>query len=202
MPNSMPCCDGLAHQRIGLLTSISCPSTPWMAARFFVPCCGSALGRARSLMVATVIGFVWQWSVFSFLRCARIGLVRRSGGISSAELLERPAARSLPSASGEVAASGWLRLSPLQHRATRGRLLEVRPMRPTLRHFSNPGCLSALWRPVCRHPMFGLWRTTSSQRMDCSRRCSREVVTAVPLFPCLRLVDLRWADVWRHFSRQ
>ncbi len=47
--------------------STSCPSTRWMAAKFCVPCSGIVMGRARSLMVATILGLL---GVFGFIALA------------------------------------------------------------------------------------------------------------------------------------
>ena len=121
-------------------------------------------------------------------RCSRLfrpgGLravyvVRRHGRFSAVELLERPATCPRPPAPGKIAAPRWLCLSPLQHRATCGRLLEVWTVWPAFRYLPDSGCLSALRRPLCGHPLSGLRWAPTPERMDRSRRRNYETLSAI-----------------------
>ena len=71
-------------------------------------------------------------------------LVGRDRRLHADELLGRPATRARSLASRKAAAPRWLRLPNLQHGAAGGRILEVRTVRPGLRHVPNPRSLSPL----------------------------------------------------------
>ncbi len=109
------------------------------------------MGRARSLMVATVLGFVgaagfvclalWMHSSWSLL-IAGYMLLNCWGGLQSARVLLR---------NGKAAAARGVCLSELPVSAPRGRALEMRAMRPGFRHVRHRDCLSALRRSISEH---------------------------------------------------
>jgi Zn-dependent protease len=136
MPNFHQLLRTIAFINLSLLIFNLLPIYPLDGGQILRSLLWFVLGRARSLLVATV---------------------------NVDELLERPATRAVPLALGKIAASRWLRLSPLQDRATCGRLLEVRPVRSAFRHLPNPGRLPPLRSPICREQVFGLRRTSCSE---------------------------------------
>ena len=96
-------------------------------------------GRARSLMIATIIGFVGVAGL-SFCRIAvPLGSKssiwhRHPGRVHPAELLGRSDAGARPGERGQCAAPRRFCLSGLQNRAAAGRVLALRQMPEAVRH--------------------------------------------------------------------
>ena len=101
-------------------------------------CLWFVMGRARSLMVATILGFVGIAAFIGLAFWSRDLLARSNRRFHAHELLERTAARASPVALREVAAPRWLYLSGMQEPVRRSATYwKCGKLRPGLRYFSD-----------------------------------------------------------------
>ena len=108
------------------------------------------LGRARSLMVATILGFI---GIVAFIGLAFWAHDVWLGAIAVfmlIELLGRIAARAGAVTFRKVAAPGGICLPGMQNLAADRRILEVRPVWAGIRYFPDAGCLPQLRDAVLR----------------------------------------------------
>ncbi len=124
------------------------------------------LGRARSLMVATVLGLVGVvgFVVLAFyLQSVWLGIRRR---VYAPELLERIAASARITEDGEIAEAARVLLSALPASAAGGRVLEVRQVRTGVRYVRDQCYVSVLFDPVFFDAVPGLRRSQRDERVD------------------------------------
>ena len=121
------------------------------------------LGRARSLMVATVIGLVGIVGVYRRSFLGEVGLDRSDLHIHAPELLGRTEARTGAVAGLPASSARGVCVPELPVRATAWRLLAMRLLRATIRHVRDGGDLPKLRFQVCDGGLPGLWRGTLHQ---------------------------------------
>ena len=141
------------------------------------------VGRARSLMVAAIIGLIGAAGFVVLAAVDAIGLAWRSVRVHLDELLEWPAPGAGTVTFGKVAAPRMVCLSHVQDGPTRRRLLEVLAVQPAIRHIPNTSRLSPLRDAVCCHQVSGLWRTTWHRRMGRSLPCTYKGLAGALLLP-------------------
>lgn len=132
------------------------------------------MGGARSLYVATILGFVgaagliglalWMRSTWSLLIAAYI-LLNCWGGFKECTGHD-PA--------GETAAPRGFCLPKLRHPPSGRSALEVRAMHANLRHVPIDGCLPALRRSISEHHVRRVPQDASHQRVGRRRKCKAE----------------------------
>jgi hypothetical protein len=119
-----------------------------------------------------------------------LGLVRCSVLLHLDELLGRTKTGASFIPSGKVAATRRVCLSLLQDGATNRSVLEVRPMRPTLRHFSNAGCLPKVQCQIYSDRVSGLPESISHNNVILSDSEEsmhfREYIDPLPAAPQCR----------------
>ena len=123
------------------------------------------LGRARSLMVTTIIGFVGVAALIGVAVLAQavwFGILSR---VHFVELLERVDASARVGPHREAAASRRVCLPVLPTGAHRRPALAVRALPETVRHLRDAGRLSPLRGAVCPDPMSRVWQRASAGRM-------------------------------------
>ena len=111
---------------VGLLAFNILPIYPLDGGQIFRALLWFVMGRARSLMVATIAGLIGIAAFIGLAISVARWLARRDVGLPADELLERTAARPSVVALREVASAGWLYLSGVQRASADRRFLEVR----------------------------------------------------------------------------
>ena len=140
---------------IGLLVFNILPIYPLDGGQILRSLLWFPLGRARSLMVATVLGMVGIVGFFGIALSQFRGFHIAgdvAGGhwrLHADELLGRAAARTGAAATVKIAAPARLCLSKLPNSAAAGRKMEVRALRAALRHLPDRRRLPALRGAVC-----------------------------------------------------
>ena len=135
-------------QSLACSSSTSSPSIPSMAARFCARSSGFRLGRARSLMIASVLGF---FGVAGFGPAGPVDALHLDGPhrrLRRHELLERLQNRPRPAQPREDPAPPGFCLSQLPHRAARRPDLALQSMRHQVRHLRDRRRLPALFRAI------------------------------------------------------
>ena len=114
------------------------------------------LGRARSLMVATVVGINRRSRVCRPRAVDAIHLVWSHRGLHADELLGRTPTGARAIKRRKTTAQVRRCLSVLQDIAAYRRTLEVQSLRPAIRHFPGTWRLPSLWNPISGHEVHGL----------------------------------------------
>lgn len=176
MPDAYRLLRSLLYIDVGLLIFNMLPVYPLDGGQILRSLLWFLLGRARSLLVATVLGFCGRGRVHCSCLLYTFRVDRCHCRLHADELLGRPAARAGPVAGCEVAAPGRFCLSELPNRAASWRILEVWALRPGIRHVSSGGRLSELLDAVCRYQVPGLRTTPSHERVErCRYRAAMRV---------------------------
>ena len=177
---TMPNADALLHAvwiiDISLLVFNMLPIYPLDGGQILRSLLWFLMGRGRSLMAATIIGFIGVAGLDRAGGVDAIAVVWCDLGVHPDELLERVKTGSRIIASGKNSASRWIRMSSMQYSAADRKHLGLRAVPKAVRYFPVQCRVPELLYPICSDGMPGLRRKKSHQRVGCSRPWTSPVV--------------------------
>ncbi len=157
LPNAFLLLQAVAWINLRLLIFNILPIYPLDGGQILRSLLWFVMGRARSLMAATVIGF---------LAANAIRLVWSSVRLYRDELLEGTATSASIASPCKIAASRRILLPLLQDIAAFGRVLALPELPEIIRHVPIAGRMPALLDPIHNDRLSGLWTNVSDATVD------------------------------------
>ncbi len=148
MPDLYQLVRAISFINLGLLIFNILPIYPLDGGQILRSLLWFVLGRARSLMVAAIVGLLGVVGLHRAGSVEARRLVGRDRAIHADELLAWTETSAGVVAIRKSSAPRWPRLPELQDITTSRRILAMRKMRPAIRHVSNRSCLSTLRRTI------------------------------------------------------
>ncbi len=173
MPNSMRLIGSISFINTWLLIFNILPIFPLDGGQILRSLLWYPFGRARSLLIATVLGFVGAAAfIFFAYRVSSTWLLILAvfmvwncwAGLKHALVLLKMS---------EDTATRGLRLSHLQHSAAARRALGMWKLQAGLRHLRYGSGVPALWSAICRNALLRLRPRSSHESVGAGRDCSR-----------------------------